>query len=79
MVVLKNGLCALRRVYLRTSILIRILRMLKTAREHVYRRAVGAGPAGPATAGAIFSQLTRAKMLYELQRVVQFLLQNYLR
>ena len=27
---------------------------------------VGAGPAGPAAAGPIFCQLTRAKMLYEL-------------
>ena len=37
-------------------------------------RAVGAGPAGPAAAGPIFGQLTRAKMLYELWWVVQLLL-----
>ena len=37
-------------------------------------RAVGAGPAGPAAAGPIFGQLTRAIMPYELRRVVQLLL-----
>ena len=37
-------------------------------------RAVGAGPAGPAAAGLIFGQLTRAKMPYELWWVVQLLL-----
>ena len=37
-------------------------------------RAVGAGPAGPAAAGPIFGQLTRAKMPYELWWVVQLLL-----
>ena len=37
-------------------------------------RAVGAGPAGPAAAGSIFCQLTRAKISYELRRVVQLLL-----
>ena len=38
---------------------------------------VGTGPAGPAAAGPIFGQPTRANMLYELRRVVQFLLQEY--
>ena len=31
-----------------------------------HNRAVGAGPAGPAAAGPIFGQLTRAKIPYEL-------------
>ena len=39
-------------------------------------RAVGTGPAGPAATRPIFGQPTRAKMPYELQRVVQFLLQE---
>ena len=39
-------------------------------------RAVGAGPAGSAAAGPIFGQPTRAKVPYELRRVVQFLLQE---
>ena len=34
---------------------------------HTHTRAVGAGPAGPAAAGPIFGQLTRAKMPYELR------------
>ena len=38
-----------------------------------HRRAVGAGPAGPAAAVPIFGQLTRAKMPYELWWVVQLL------
>ena len=37
-------------------------------------RAVGAGLAGPAATGPIFGQLTRAKMPYELWRVVQLLM-----
>ena len=37
-------------------------------------RAIGAGPAGPAATGAIFNQLTHAKIPYELQLVVQLLL-----
>ena len=40
----------------------------------VSNRAVGAGPAGPAAAGPIFGQLTRAKMPYELWWIVELLL-----
>ena len=32
--------------------------------QYIQSRAVGAGPAGPAAAGPIFGQLTRAKMPY---------------
>ena len=39
-------------------------------------RAVGAGPAGPAAAGPIFGQLTRAKMPYEVWWAVELLLQK---
>ena len=39
-----------------------------------YDKAVGAGPAGPAAAGSIFGQLTRAKIPYELWWAVQLLL-----
>ena len=37
-----------------------------TCLEQLLNRAVVAGPAGPAAAGPIFGQLTRAKMPYEL-------------
>ena len=39
-------------------------------------RAVGAGPVGPAAAGPIFGPLTRAKMPYELRRVVRLFRSN---
>ena len=39
-------------------------------------RAVGTGPASLAAAGPIFGQPTCTKMLYELQRVVWFSLQE---
>ena len=47
---------------------------LQVVLELIIIRAVGADPAGPAAAGPIFGQLTRAKMPYELRWVVQLLL-----